>query len=379
MKVALIGRYRVPFPFSAHRLDYVMLKRLAAEMNELRCELEWREKNLIVHYAPAVNFGGAVPAFVAWALRRVARINRAASLDIVNGSDLWGGLTGILVRRVLPVKVLAQLQDEFLRPIPLVWSRSRRWVLAGMARFVCRRGDIVRCLYESARRQVVALGVPQERVYVVPSRCDVDLFDPTTFPPRTFTGVRLLYVGNLVRRKGVDYLLRAFREVLHEYPEATLTIVGSGSDEEALRKVAGDSELAPRVVFAGRRRHEELPAILRAADLFVFPSLSEATPRAVLEAMAMELSVVATNVGGIPEMVVDGVSGLLVPPADSALLARAVCQGLSDPEWREAAGQRGRQRVLTTYTLDHHVSRMLTLHRTLLRGQAVVGIAAGAP
>jgi len=102
------------------------------------------------------------------------------------------------------------------------------------------------------------------------------------------------------------------------------------------------------------------------SDVFVFPSLSEATPRAVMEAMAMELPVVATRVGGIPEMIENGRTGLLVEPASPEQLAEAICRALHDPVWAREAGQLARQRVLERYTLEKHNERMIALHHKVL-------------
>jgi glycosyltransferase involved in cell wall biosynthesis len=102
-------------------------------------------------------------------------------------------------------------------------------------------------------------------------------------------------------------------------------------------------------------------------NLFVFPSLSEATPRAVMEAMAMELPVVATRVGGIPEIIEDGRTGLIVEPANSHELAEAICRVLDDPTWAKQAGRLGRQHISENYTLEQHVQRMVALHYRLLQ------------
>ena len=370
MRVVLIGHYQVPYPFSEHHLDYVMLKAWAEQMEQLdvivqgsqRAPCIWQDGNLVVHYAPSQPITRHAPGFVVWAAYKLLNLHRRIPIDIVNGSDLWGGLVGILLRPSIHAKVLAQLQGEFLPPSRFSYPAVHRALLYAVAGFVCRNADMVRCLYHAAAEQVAALGVPRSKIAVVPSRCNVGLFDVGQFPPKGATGYRLLYVGNLILGKGVHFLLKALSDVVREYPDVKLTIVGSGPKEPDLKNLADKLGLNPHVVFLGRIPHNEIPTIMHEADLFVLPSLSEATPRAVMEAMAMELPVVATRVGGIPEMVEDGYTGLVVEPGNSRQLAIAICQALSDPVWAKEAGRLGKQHVLANYTLEQHVQRMIELH-----------------
>lgn len=370
MRVVLIGYYKIPYPFSEHRKDYAMLKNWANRMGQLNVIVQgyerksriWKDGNLVVHYAPSKAFTRQALGFVVWSACKLLNLHREVPIDIVNGSDLWGGLVGILLRPLIRAKVLAQLQGEFFPPSRFSYTAVHRYLLYMVARFVCRNANMVRCLYQAAAEQVAALGVPMSKIATVPSRCDVGLFDVDRFPPKNIMGQRLLYVGNLIWGKGVHFLLEALPDVVSKYPDVKLTIVGSGPKEPDLNNLADKLELNPHVVFLGRIPHNEIPAVMHDSDLFVFPSLSEATPRAVMEAMAMELPVVATRVGGIPEMIENGCTGLLVDPADSRQLSTAICQALSDPAWAKEAGGLGRKRVLANYTLEKHVQRMVALH-----------------
>jgi glycosyltransferase involved in cell wall biosynthesis len=373
VRVVLVGRYRVPYPYSRHTLDHQVLRAWAAGMERLDVivqatagqERTWVDGNLTVHYAPATVLHRSGPAFVAWAARRIAALHRRAALDVIDGSDLWGGLTGVLLRRSLGVKVLAQLQGEFLPPSRFSHPLPQRLALHALARLVCRRADLVRCLYGGAAAQVEALGVPGERVAVVPSRCDPARFDPAAFPRRIPGGQRLVCAGNLIRGKGVAVLLDALAALAPHHAELRLTLVGDGPEARRLRRRAVRLGVADRVRFLGRRPHQDLPALLHEADVFVLPSLSEATPRVVLEAMAMGLPVVTTRVGGLPEMVVDGRTGLLVDPADAQELAAAIGRTLANPVWAVRAGVLGRRRVLACYTTEQHVRAMIALRRRL--------------
>lgn len=374
MHVVLIGRYVVPYPFSDHRLDYPMLKGWAKQMSRLdvivqsedRTTRIWQEDNLVVHYAPGYRGVLRAVQFLLWASKRLVQIHRQDPVHIVNGSDLLGSLCGLLLRPWMSTKVIAQLQDEFLNPSSFLYSRIRGWAIRALAIHICRHANMVRCLYRTAAKQVVSLGVPESRVVTVPSRCDVALFNPEYYAKRSTKGTNLVYVGSLVPRKGLNFLLSALPSVIQEYPSVTLTIVGDGPQKIELEGLVRTLGLGHNVRFLGRLPHNELPYVMRCADLFIFPSLSEATPRAIMEAMAMELPVIATRAGGIPEMIEDGVTGILVQPASTMELANAIIWALRNPEWARRAGKKGRQHVLERYTLEKHIEQMVALHRKVL-------------
>jgi len=135
-------------------------------------------------------------------------------------------------------------------------------------------------------------------------------------------------VARLEPEKGHPTLLEAWPAVLLGQPEATLLVIGEGSRREALTAYAASLGLGSRVVFTGRR--DDVPAVTAALDVAVLPSYREAQGLSILEAMALSRPVVATNVGGIPEMIEDGVTGLLVPPHDAPALGAAILRLLDD-------------------------------------------------
>jgi glycosyltransferase involved in cell wall biosynthesis len=155
-----------------------------------------------------------------------------------------------------------------------------------------------------------------------------------------------LFVGVLEPCKGVDVLLEAFARVVRELPGARLQIVGEGPRRAELEAQARRLGLGPSLVFRGTFPRRELPALLDAARLLVLPSRSEGLPRVIVEAMARARPVVATRVGGIPELVEHGVTGLLVPPEDPDALADALVRLLADRDLAARMGAEARRRAL---------------------------------
>jgi glycosyltransferase involved in cell wall biosynthesis len=323
----------------------------------------WQEGNFRVHYAPGSHCMLRNGRFVLWTMRRLLWLHRREPVDIVNGSDLFGSLMGLLLKPWMHGKVIAQLQGQFLPPSPFLYTPLRRKMIHALTRYICRHADAVRCLYAAAAERVRLLGVPASRIVTIPSRCDTALFDPNRFPPRTQKGSQLLYVGNLVPGKGLRFLLLALQEVVRCFPSVRLAMVGSGPQQAELEAMVHSLHLEGHVEFVGLLPHDKVPSLMHKADVFVFPSLSEATPRVVMEAMAMALPVVATRVGGIPEMIEDGITGRLVQPGVARELAAAIMWIFRHPEWVQTAGERARHRVVNHYTLERHIEQMMALHQ----------------
>jgi glycosyltransferase involved in cell wall biosynthesis len=157
-------------------------------------------------------------------------------------------------------------------------------------------------------------------------------------------------VARLEPEKGHRTLIDAWPEVLARVPDAWLLVVGEGSERNALEAEVVSLGIESRVVFTGRR--DDVPAVTAALDVAVLPSYREAQGLSVLEAMALGRPVVASNVGGIPEMIEDGVTGLLVPPDDCPALAAAVVRLLTDHPLADTLGKRGHDLVHERFCIE---------------------------
>jgi glycosyltransferase involved in cell wall biosynthesis len=174
----------------------------------------------------------------------------------------------------------------------------------------------------------------------------------------------LVSVGRLVPIKGYSVLLAALPRILAEFPETRLAIAGDGDLREALLREADSLGVSHAVLLLGAR--SDVPTILSAGDLVVVPSLNEGMGRVLVEAMALGKAVVASRVGGVPHVVVDGETGLLVSPSDPAALAGAIVALLKDPERRRAMGGAGRRRAHAEFSLEVMEARLLALYRDCL-------------
>jgi glycosyltransferase involved in cell wall biosynthesis len=171
-------------------------------------------------------------------------------------------------------------------------------------------------------------------------------------------------VARLEPEKGHPTLLEAWPAVLRQVPGARLLIVGEGSQRELLEVQAASlgllDSVAPAVLFTGRR--DDVPAVTAALDVAVLPSYREAQGLSILEAMALSRPVVASAVGGIPEMIDDGRTGLLVPPKDAAALAAAITRLLRDPAEATRIGRAGHDLVHERYCVEQMVRAVETIY-----------------
>ena len=167
-------------------------------------------------------------------------------------------------------------------------------------------------------------------------------------------------VGRLELEKGHPTLLEAWPLVLRDMPGAYLMIVGEGSRLDALHDIAREQGVERHVIFTGRR--DDIPAVTAAFDVAVLPSYREAQGLTILEAMALSRPVVASNVGGIPEMIEDGVTGLLVPPHDPPALAGAIVRLLRDHQLADMIGRAGHDLVHDRFCVQLMVNAVEDLY-----------------
>jgi len=211
---------------------------------------------------------------------------------------------------------------------------------------------------------------PGTRVEALVNGVDTDTFRATapTFPRGE--GERWVVVPRrLVEKNGVEFLVRAVPDILRAIPQARFLIIGDGPERPALALLAEELGVDAAVTFLGARPHDEMPGLLCSGEIAILPSLMEATSVAALEAMACERPVVATRVGGLPEIVDDEV-GALVAPGDPEALARGVV-GLLEGCDLAGMGRRARERVVTRWSNDRLVERHIAIYQDLLAGRPV--------
>lgn len=242
-------------------------------------------------------------------------------------------------------------------------------------RFVGRFVDWYIAVSEANARYLVAeKGLPSRKIVMIPNSCEVGNFDPARIAPSALrkewcVGDEhpvLVVLARLDMQKGHDVLLDAMVIIHKEFPGAQLFFVGEGPRRSALVAQVQDLELTAVVHFTGYRRDVE--DWLALADVVVLPSRWEGMPLVAIEALAAGKPIVATNVDGTPEVVIDGQCGFIVPSDSPPPLAAAIVRLLRDPELRRAFGQAGRRRALQHFDSSLQVASTERLYVKALEG-----------
>jgi glycosyltransferase involved in cell wall biosynthesis len=232
--------------------------------------------------------------------------------------------------------------------VPVRISSERIMAWEGWGRRLINRWTVPLATHVVAASEQVAgyarreFRLPADRLTTIPNGVDLDRFRPRA-PSARSGGPVIGCTARLHRKNDHASLLRAFARIAPARADARLLLVGRGPEEGRLRVLAERLGLSARIRFAGE--HADVAPFLGEMDLYVQPSVAEGMPNSILEAMAAGLPVVATAVGGTPEVVVDGETGLLVPPADPEALAAAMERCLEDPRITATFGRAGRARV----------------------------------
>jgi glycosyltransferase involved in cell wall biosynthesis len=346
-KVLFVGRARLRFPLA---------KGLERRFDALSGVLEWRQLGTSVdgRRPPDSRFALARPFPVKvldgplWYLRlptRIARELRRFRPDAVVSQGAQETALTLLARRLARSRaaVVLDLHGDWRAPTRLYGSKARRLldpISDALARRALRGADGVRTISGYTTELVRAAGIEPEAEF--PAFMDLAPFTADALAPLPETP-RALFVGVLERYKAFDVLAEAWRRVAPRVPAASLHIVGQGA-LGPLAAALGD-ELPGRVEWTPSLSAEAVATALDASTLLVLPSRSEGMGRVVIEAGCRARAVVGSRVGGIPDVVVDGETGVLVPPGDTAALADALVRVLSDRALAERLGAEGRRHV----------------------------------
>jgi glycosyltransferase involved in cell wall biosynthesis len=219
--------------------------------------------------------------------------------------------------------------------------------------------DFILCISSYARSQLMLLSPYLHWNKFIVSRLGVDpqLFSPQPkkAAPEVF---EILCVGRLTPAKGQHLLIDAVERLAQQGRGIRLRLVGNGPDEASLRKQAAQIAILECIVFEGAVNQDRIRTLYAAADLFCLPSFAEGLPVVLMEAMAMGIPCVATQITGIPELIRNNIDGLLVPPSDLDALVEALASLMDDPALRQRLAGSGRARILEHYDLHRNVSEL---------------------
>jgi len=238
---------------------------------------------------------------------------------------------------------------------------------ASCERELFQKADCLHFVSDWLKSKAIEIGAPSEKSIVVYAGVDSDFFSPKFDKKKTdfHKKFKIVSTGRLVKLKGYEYAIHAIKKMIDDGIDANYSIVGSGDDIDELTRLAIELQIEHKVHFLGTKSKSQLKDILENADIYIHPSLTDALPGAVLEACAMGLPVVASNVGGIPEIIQDNVNGLLVEPGDSDALAKAIKNLVYNPAHAIELGQAARKTILSKFSIEQETKNWQELYLQL--------------
>jgi glycosyltransferase involved in cell wall biosynthesis len=297
-------------------------------------------------------------------LARLAREVREFRPDLLHAHDYKTNVLAVLLRQLFGVRAVTTMHGYVSRGGRLeAYYLLDRWALRQLDHVIAVSDDLCRVLID--------LRIPEHRRSLVPNAIDAEQFRRRRTPrearlrlgldpDRPLVGA----VGRLAAEKGFDHLIRAFDRILREGADAGLVIAGEGDDRPRLEALVAELGLGDRVRLVGHRG--DVYDLFEAMDVFALSSLREGLPNVVLEAMAMEVPVVATRVAGVPAAVADGVEGLLVTPGSADELATALGRLLANPVLRGRLAREARDAVRTRHSFARRMDRVRSIYDRLL-------------
>jgi glycosyltransferase involved in cell wall biosynthesis len=294
---------------------------------------------------------------------RLARVLRALRPDLIHAHGAKAGAVGRLARLATPRIPLVFTPHNFSFTNYFA-SRAEQATYRAVETALAPLTSLVLCVCEAERRVATKL-LPSSRTRVVHN--GIEPFAALAHDP-SLTALRdrgpvLCAVTEFHPAKGVETLIEAMPAILHHQPAATLLVAGEGRLRARLEERIEGLGLGESVRLLGQV--EDITTVYAASDLFVQPSWSESFPYAMLEAMSVGLPIVATDVGGVSEAVVDGATGVLVPSRDPSALADAVVSLLAEPGRAESLGRAARDRALTRFRLESMIEGTVSVFAEL--------------
>ena len=297
-----------------------------------------------------------------WQLLRLAAFLRREQFQVLHCHDLMSNLLGVPAARLARTTVIISSRRYFDLEW---WSGSwRNWIVG----WIYRLSTHVIVNSKSIRDLIIHRDhVRHEKIRVVYNGIDTNRFgELVSHQEATLSAIRkhsllVAVVANMYSTvKGHGTLIAAAKQVCKIFPQVRFVLIGDGVERPKLEEQVKIAALQEYFLFLGSRKN--VPELLASCNLFVLPSESEGLPNVVLEAMAAGLPVIATAVGGVPELIQDGVNGLLVPPREPKALSEAISRLLSDEGLRRRLGRAGRERAVREFSFYRLINVLTKLY-----------------
>ena len=375
MKVCFIGKHKYPKDIFSNEQDLKTWRSLGAYFNKLFVVVEspdllfhfGKENNIRIYLLPRLSY----PGFILFAIVLGFYLNLRYGINVFDASEVAGGGIAITILKFLTGKLsVIEVQGEIFQK-PDNKQTFKSWLLKKIGRFAMRKADLIRVISHAIFNQVKEQGIPENKIRLVSLRVDLNLFNPASKlsilrinSSGDNMGIITGYIGRLVKDKGLEDLLEAIKILKNQnlgFRTWKLAIYGSGPLESKLEKLANELKIEDKIKWQGFIPYSQVPAALAQIDIFVYPSRHEGFGRSIMEALAMEKAVVATRVGGIPDLIKDNENGFLVSPHNPQELAQKIKMLMENKELRLKFGEVGREWVSKNFEWRQGIEKFANL------------------
>ena len=307
--------------------------------------------------------------------RGVEKLVRKHNVDLIHAHFAYPeGVVGLVAKKRTGRRLLVTLHGYDILVEPTVNYGCRLDPeIDRVVRRVLREADGVIAASSATYNAAVELGCPSSRLALVPNAVYMKEFCPDASFAREKLGLRnypvVFTLGSHEPHKGMEYLIRAIPLVLREVPDAIFVIGGDGSLRNYHESLAKSLVVSGNVVFTGRIARQEVSYYYAASDVFVIPSIVEAFGLVIIEAMACGKPVIGTNVGGIPDTIIEGLTGFLVSPRDPRGLSEKIVLLLKSSRLRGEMGRAGKEIVKKKFNMEERIKRIVRLYESLKRNE----------
>lgn len=327
------------------------------------------ERNIKIYLVPQLGYLG----FIKCAVILGIYLKLFFGISVFDASEVaGGGMATTILKFLTGTPSVVEVQGEiFKKPEHKQNIKSR--LLQKIGYFAMKKAARVRVISHAIFNQVHAKGIPEEKIRLISLRVDLNLFNPLSILRINSFGdkvgiIKIGYLGRLVDGKGLENLFEAVKilknqdlKFVRQPADWKLIIYGTGSLELELKQLAKDLAIEDKIEWRGFAPYFKTPQAFSEMDIFVYPSWHEGFGRSIMEALAMEKPVVATHVGGIPDLIKDGEDGFLVPPHKPKILAEKIRILMENKELRRKFGKAGREWVAKNFEWNDGIKKFAQL------------------
>ena len=335
-----------------------------------------------------LRYGKVAQSSIGWAakLRRMAamagylcrqyavtvKVGKQVGPDVVHGH--WAIPTGPAVvaaaRKLGCPSVITLHGGDVYVNVEQGYDFPLRWYVRPILRRTLAGSDALTAISDDCREHALNAGAPNNRVHIVMNGADLRRFSPGR-PSITQYGQQMIFAcRQLIPRKGIRFLIEAMALLKSDFPAAQLVVAGDGIERPTLERLSAELGVQDRVHLVGWVPNSRLPEYFRSASVSVIPSIEEGFGIPAAEAMGCQVPVVATDAGGLPEVVDDGITGLVVHRGSATALADALSRLLSDDQLRAEFGRKGREKALAEFDWLATAQQMVGVYRSLQTAEA---------